>query len=342
MAQNDAHASFLFIILRFLPLNHNMKNNIVIYQAKNGAIELRGDFERESIWATLDQIAMVFGRDKSVISRHVKNIFKEGELERSSVVAKNATTASDGKVYQVEYYNLDVILSVGYRVNSKTATKFRQWATKTLRRHILDGYTINKKRLAINYKAFLKAVEEVKKLAGTAGGVGAGDVLELVKIFSSTWLSLDAYDKSTLPRSGATKKQVRIGVGELTDALAKLKEELTVRREASEIFGHEKQAGGVAGIVGNVFQSFAGKDVYPTLEEKAAHLLYFMVKNHPFLDGNKRSGAFSFVWFLRKAKILNIGHLTPEALTALTLLVAESNPKDKERMTGLILLLLKK
>lgn len=222
--------------------------NVVIYQAKNGQIEFRGDFKRDTVWGSLNQISELFGRDKSVISRHIKNIFKSQELEPNSVVAKIATTASDGKTYQVDYYNLDVILSVGYRVDSKQATLFRIWATKTLRQHLLEGYTINKKRIALNYERFLRAV-------------------------------------------------------------------------------------------GNVFQSFGKQDVYPTVEEKASHLLYFMVKNHPFVDGNKRSGAFAFVWLLRKAGLLR-ANLTPEALTALTLLVAESPAKEKEKIIGLILLLL--
>jgi len=319
-----------------------IKKEIVIYQAKSGAIELRGDFTRETIWATLDQIAEVFGRDKSVISRHLSNIFTEKELDKNSVVAKNATTASDGKVYMVEYYNLDTIISVGYRVNSKTATEFRKWATKTLRTHIIDGYTINRPRIAKNYEAFLKAVEQVKNLLPAGGEVDAKSALELVKLFADTWFSLNAYDQSTLPNSGATKKQVKLTASDLTEVLSELKQILTVKKEAKDLFGIERQKASVAGIVGNVFQSFGDKDLYPSVEEKAAHLLYFMVKNHPFVDGNKRSGAFAFVWFLKKARRLNTSRLSPEALTALTLLVAESNPKDKERMIGLILLLLKK
>lgn len=140
------------------------EKEMVIYQTKSGALELRGDSEKETVWATLDQITSVFGRDKSVISRHFKNIFSEGELSKNSVVAKNATTAADSKVYQVEYYNLDAIISVGYRVNSKVATEFRQWAAKTLREHITKGYTINRKRVGQNYEAFMKAVSDVQAL----------------------------------------------------------------------------------------------------------------------------------------------------------------------------------
>jgi prophage maintenance system killer protein len=172
--------------------------------------------------------------------------------------------------------------------------------------------------------------------------VGADDALELIKMFASTWLSLEAYDEETLPKTGSVKKRVSITGEHVHTALLKLREELMEKKEASELFGVEKQKESVAGIVGNVFQAFGGNDVYPTLEEKAAHLLYFMVKNHPFIDGNKRSGAFAFVWFLRRAKILNVAKMTPEALTSLTLLVAESDPKDKDRMIGLVLMLLKK
>lgn len=319
-----------------------MKKEIIIYQSKKGEIAFRGDIKKETLWANLQQIADLFGRDKSVISRHISNIFKEEELHRNSVVAFFATTASDGKTYKVEYFNLDVVISVGYRVNSKTATKFRQWATKTLREHIVKGYTINKGRIAKNYEDFLRAVESVQKLLPESNKLKARDALELVKMFAGTWFSLDAYDKSALPKSGANKKQVRINADELVEALATLKEDLLKKKEATKLFGQENQKDAIAGIVGNIFQSVFGRDAYETLEEKAAHLLYFFVKNHPFVDGNKRNGAFAFVWFLNKSGILRKDKISPEALTALTLLVAESNPKDKQRIIGLILLLLKK
>jgi hypothetical protein len=174
--------------------------NAVIYQAPSGAIELRSDRAKETVWASLDQIAEVFGRDKSVISRHLRNIFSERELDRKAVVAKIATTASDGKTYQVEYFNLDAILSVGYRVNSKTATHFRQWAIKTLREHITKGYTINRKRVGVNYDAFMKAVSDVQALLPESVLLDPKQVLELIKEFASTWVSLDAYEKMLLLR----------------------------------------------------------------------------------------------------------------------------------------------
>jgi len=321
-----------------------MKKEIIIYQTKQGEIEFKGDIQKETLWANLQQIADLFETNKSGISRHINNIYKSKELERESTVAKIATVQTEGKrtvEREIEYYNLDLILSVGYRVNSKVATKFRQWATKTLRQHIIKGYTINRKQIAKNYKEFLQVVESVKKLLPQGDQLKAQDALELIKLFAQTWLSLDAYDKSKLPKIGVSKKQVLITAEELTEALKQLKADLLKKQEASELFGQERNKDAIAGIVGTVFQSVFGRDAYETLEEKAAHLLYFIVKNHPFVDGNKRSGAFAFVWFLNKAGLLRKEKISPEALTALTLLVAESKPQDKERVIGLILQLLK-
>ncbi|MCX6790165.1 MAG: virulence RhuM family protein [Candidatus Kaiserbacteria bacterium] len=315
------------------------KKEAVIYQAKNGAIEFRGDISRETLWATLDQIAEVFGRDKSVISRHLKKIYEEGELEERATVAKNATVQIEGnrKVERtIEYYNLDAILSVGYRVNSKTATQFRQWATKTLREHITKGYTLNRKQIAKNYDVFMKSVSDIQALLPEHVTLDPKTILELIKEFASTWVSLDAYDKESLTTIGSTKKAVKLTGAELTEAIFSLRTELLKKGEATEIFAHERTNGSIEGIVGNVMQSFGGKHVYATVEEKAAHLLYFMVKNHPFTDGNKRSGAFSFVWFLRKTSSKGSHNINPAALTALTLLIAESDPKRKDQMTALV------
>ncbi len=315
---------------------------IIIYQSKNGAIELQGDLTEETIWASQKQLAQVFGVNVRTINEHIKSIFRTKELEEKSTIRNFQIVQQEGRKRvsrTIKHYNLDMIISVGYRVNSKTATKFRQWATKTLRSHIIDGYTINRKRIAQNHRKFLEAVEEVKKLL-PGGEVDAQSALELAKMFASTWLSLDAYDKADFPKKGATKTQVRFTAEELTQALIDLKQELITKKEASDLFGLEKQGGSISGIVGNVFQSFDGKDLYPSIEQKAAHILYFFVKNHPFTDGNKRSGAFAFIWFLQKAKILKSSRLTPAALTALTLLVAESRPRDKQRIIGVIVMML--
>jgi len=314
------------------------ENKIVIYQTKTGAIELKEETSSETMWASQAQIAQLFEIDQSVVSRHIKNVFNDKEINKKSNMQKMHIPNSDKPVV---LYSLDVILSVGYRTNSSKAIQFRQWATKTLHSHIVDGYTINKKRLAKNYSAFLKAVDQVRSLLPSGSAMGATDALELVKMFASTWFSLDAYDRENLPKKGATKKEFEVTAKELIDALTDLKTELIENGQASDIFGTTRPQQSVDGILGNVLQSFGGEDLYPTLEEKAAHLLYFTVKNHPFIDGNKRSGAFAFVWFLKKTGLLNPLRMNPEALTSLTLLVAESNPKEKDRMIGLILLILK-
>lgn len=317
---------------------------VVIYQAKSGAIELRGDASRETLWATQAQIAEVFGIERSVITKHIRNIYKEHELEEKGTCAKIALVQIEGNrrvERPVEHYNLDLILSVGYRVNSKTATQFRQWATKTLREHITRGYTINRKRIAQNYDAFMKSVADIQMLLPEHVALDPKSILELVKEFSSTWMSLDAYDKGLLTAIGSTKRSIKLTGEELTVAIASLRAELLKKGEATDIFAQERSAGSIGGIVGNVMQSFGGKPVYASIEEKAAHLLYFMVKNHPFTDGNKRSGAFSFIWFLRKAKSKKSRNINPGALTALTLLIAESDPKRKEQMVALITQILK-
>lgn len=316
------------------------KNNMVIYQAKSGAIELRGDLSKETIWATQAQIAEVFGVNVRTISEHFVNIFKSKELEKNSVIRNFRTTATDGKTYNTQFYNLDAIISVGYRVNSKTATLFRQWATKTLREHIVKGYTINKKQITKNYDAFMKAVSDIQMLLPEHVALDPKVVLELIKEFAGTWVSLDAYDKETLSPIGSTKKNIKLTGLELTEAILNLRTELIKKDEATDIFAQERTIGSIEGIVGNIMQSFGGKSVYETIEEKAAHLLYFMVKNHPFVDGNKRSGAFAFIWFLRKARTKSAQNINPASLTALTLLIAESKPEKKDQMTALVTTLL--
>ena len=322
------------------------KNNLIIYQTKNGAIELKGDFNIETMWASQKQIADIFGVDRSVITRHIKNIFKDKELNKKVVCAKFAHTTLHGAIKgktqtrELGFYNLDIILAVGYRTKSSIAISFRKWATKILKQHIVHGYTINKKQVVKNYDKFLQAVESVKKLLPKNSNLKISDALELVNLFANTWFSLGAYDKTDLPKKGLSKKQVKITAEELSSALDQLKQDLLQKKETTDFFGRQKDKTGLDSIIANVFQSFAKKDLYQTVEEKAAHLLYFIIKNHLFVDGNKRSAAFAFIWFLNSAKIDFRNKISPEALTALTLLIAESNPKDKERMIGLVILFL--
>lgn len=314
------------------------QKDVVVYQAKNGAIELRGDVSHETIWATQAQIADVFGVERSVVTKHIRNIFADKEISEKSNVQKMHIPNSDKPV---AFYSLDIALSIGYRTNSRRAIEFRQWATKTLREHITKGYTINRKQIGKNYDAFMKAVGDIQALLPEHVLLDPKTILELVKEFSATWVSLDAYDKETLTAIGVTKKAITLTGVELASAIGTLRMELMKKEEATELFAQERQVGNIEGIVGNVMQSFGGKSVYATAEEKAAHLLYFMVKNHPFTDGNKRSGAFAFVWFLRKARAKGGRHVTPASLTALTLLIAESKPEKKEQMVALVTQLLK-
>jgi hypothetical protein len=321
---------------------HLGQTDTIVYQSKSGALELKTDKKHETIWLTQDQMASLFDVQKAAISKHLKNIFDSEELREKETVSILETVAKNNKVYKIKHFNLDAVLSVGYRINSKKATYFRQWATKTLKEHIQKGYTINRRRIKSNYEDFLKTVSDVKSLLSPSSIVDHGDVLELITLFADTWFSLDAYDRDKLVTQGATKKKATLTGAKLTHALAELKQNLIEKGEATELFGTERTPNGVSGIVGNVMQSFGGEDLYSTIEEKAAHLLYFIIKNHPFVDGNKRSGAYAFVWYLRQAKILDVTRITPPALTALTLLIAESSPKDKDKIIGLVCTVLKK
>ncbi len=319
-------------------------NNVIVYQTKSGALELKGDYTGETVWATQAQIAEVFGIERSVITKHIRNIYKEDELNEKATCAKIAQVQIEGKrrvEREVEHYNLDLIISVGYRVNSKTATSFRQWATRTLREHLTKGYTLNKKVILENYDQFIKNVSEIQALLPEHVTLDPKGILDLVKEYATTWSKLDAYDKDELTSEGVTKKKIKINADELSTTVETFKTELIKKGEATEIFAQERASGNLEGILGNVMQSFGGSDVYKTLEEKAAHLLYFMVKNHPFVDGNKRSGAFTFIWFLRKSGVRGAKNINPSGLTAITLLIAESDPKHKEKVVALVVELLK-
>ncbi|MEO8691717.1 MAG: virulence protein RhuM/Fic/DOC family protein [Candidatus Saccharimonas sp.] len=313
-------------------------SKLVIYQAANGAIELPVDAANETIWASQAQIADMFSIDQSGVARHIMNIFDSDEVVEKSNMQKMHTANSDKPV---TLYSLDIILAVGYRANSGNAIKFRKWATTTLRSYIQDGYAINPARIEHNRTQFIQALEDLKLLSANVSAIGSTEATDLALAFASTWLSLDAYDRSELPESGNIRRHVELGAQQLQLGLAKLKVRLIQGGEATELFGSEREVGGLDSLFQNVFQSFDGEDVYPTLEQKAAHLLYFTVKDHVFVDGNKRSGAYAFVWFLQQVGLLNISEISPQALTALTLLVAESDPQDKDRLVGLILLLLR-
>ncbi len=258
------------------------QNQIVIYQTKSGSLGLQLNTSKETILLTQNQVGELFGVQKAAISKHVNNIFASGELSRDSTVSKMETVQIEGgrqvRRY-AEYYNLDLVLSVGYRVNSKRATAFRQWATKTLKQYIIEGYAVNKSRIAQNYRQFAQTIEDIKLLLPPDELIKTSDVLELISLYADTWVSLEAYDRGELEPKQITKKSVDLTAQKLGQALAELKANLIAKGQETELFGIEQNPGRLAGIVGNVMQSFAGSDLYPSVEEKSAHLLYFMIKD---------------------------------------------------------------
>lgn len=280
---------------------------IVIFEDADKAVEVRLDKDQETVWLSLQQLAELFGRDKSVISRHLKNIFRDAELDREAVVAKSATTAADGKTYQVEYFNLDAIISVGYRVNSSRATRFRQWATRTLREHLTRGWTLNQQRFEENARELEAALTLVRKAAQSPAldTDSSRGLVDIVSRYAQTFLLLQRYDEGLLAEPRAQSGGTLPSLTEAHAALGSLKAELMARGEATELFARD-WGDGLASLLGNLDQSVFGEPAYPSVEAKAAHLLYFVIKNHPFADGNKRSAAFLFIDFLyRNGRLLN-------------------------------------
>ncbi len=324
-----------------------MNNPIEIYQTATGDAKVEVRFDNDTVWLSLQQMADIFGRDKSVISRHLKKIFDTEELEQNSVVAKNATTATDGKTYQVDYYNLDVIISVGYRVNSKAGVAFRRWATARLKDYLLKGYAINQERLAQNAYELEQALALIQKTAQSPNLTldGGRGLVDIVSRYTQTFLWLQQYDEGLLSDPSGELGGVLPSLDEARQALAGLKADLMAKDEATELFAKER-GDGLSAILGNLEQTVFGEPAYPSIEEKAAHLLYFVIKNHPFADGNKRSGAFLFVDFLhRNGRLLtadNIPIINDTGLTALALLIAESHPDNKETLIKLVVHMLQK
>ena len=322
------------------------EQSIEIYQTKDKKTQIEVKFEGETVWLSLNQISELFGRDKSVISRHLNNIYKEGELLKKSTVAKNATVQIEaGREVRriIEYFNLDAILSVGYRVNSKQGTQFRQWATQRLKEHLIRGYTLNQKRLQKVQKNFLELQETISFLKEKSGvDTMSGqekEILNLLAGYSRTLTLLEKYDKGKLVVSRNAESKYNLTFDESIGIIKKLKEELINKKEASQLFGRDNK-NNLKSIIGNVYQTFAGKELYECLEEKAAHLLYFIIKDHPFTDGNKRIGSFLFIYFLDKNNFLyrETGEkkINDNALTALALLIAVSAPKDKDKLIKII------
>lgn len=318
------------------------ENKLAIYQNENWEIQINFDQNQETFWLDIYQIANIFWRDRTVIQKHIRAIYKNNELDENTTCAKNAQVQKEWnrKVKrEVKFYNLDVVLAVWYKTNSQKATQFRKWATWVLKQHITQGWTINNNVIQKNYNQFMKAVQDLKSLS-SGKDIWSDEVLELITSFANTWFGLESFDKWDLPNSWYTKKDLKIEIESLYKDIETLKKDLMQKDLASSMFAQEKSKWNLEWILGNVMQSSFWQDLYPTIEEKAANLLYFIIKTHPFNDGNKRTWAFAFVWFLKKYNYDFSQKITPEALTSLTLLVAQSDPKDKDKMIWLILLLL--
>ena len=308
---------------------------VILYTVGLAGPRLEVRLEEDSVWLSLKQMADLFGRDKSVISRHLRNIFKEKELRRTSVVAFFATTATDGKVYRVEYFNLDAILSVGYRVNSKRGTQFRIWATRILKEHVVKGYTENKNRLR-ELQQSLRLVERVLD-RNEVSTEEAKALLQVVTDYSYALDLLDDYDHQRVPAASVQKGEVKaVSHEEALRIIVRLREKFG----ASPIFGQEKDES-LHSSLSAILQTFDGKDVYPGLEEKGAHLLYFLVKNHSFVDGNKRIAAALFLWFMEKNGLLygsgGRKRIANTALVAITLMIAESAARQKESIIRIVM-----
>lgn len=321
------------------------QKEIVIYKPKGKAPEIKVQISKDTVWLTQAQMVELFQKTKQNISLHINNIFRESELDNDSVVKEYLTTAIDGKRYNVKYYNLDVIISVGYRVKSKRGTQFRIWATNVLRNHLIKGFTINKKRLKQAQQNLVELSDTVKLIQDIADTKKLTQdetqgLLQVISEFTYGLQILDDFDHQQLKVKGSRKKlRFKLDIKSAHISIRTMKEQMLKDKKDIGLFGLEKDDS-LDGSLQNIYQTIDGKDAYPTIEEKAANLLYFIVKNHPFVDGNKRIAATLFLWFLSLNNCLtnNDGtrRLADNTLVALTLMVATSKTEDKEIMIKVI------
>ena len=312
------------------------KNEIIIFENQN--VKLEVNLKDETVWLSLEQMAELFDRDRTVITRHINNIFKDEELNKKEVCAKFAHTTKHGSLAdrtqtrELDYYNLDMIISIGYRVKSKNGITFRKWATKVLKEYMLKGYAVNQKRLEYLEKT-VKLIDIANRMDERLEGNDAKEILRVIGGYSKALDLLDDYDHKTLSKPKGNESNKKIQYEECIDIIAKLK-----FNEKSDIFAIERDQG-LKAIIGNIYQTFDNKDVYESIEEKASNFLYMIVKNHVFIDGNKRIAATLFIYFLNYYNILikdDKQIIDNNTLTALTLLIAESDPKEKEIIIDLI------
>lgn len=304
----------------------NRENEIVLFETKDKGVSLSVTVEDETVWLNRQQMAELFDRDVKTIGKHINNALKE-ELDRDSVVANFATTASDGKNYNVEYYNLDVIISVGYRVKSQRGVEFRRWANSVLKQYIIKGYAVNNNRMN-------QLGEVIRIMKRMENSLDSKQVLSVIEKYSMALDLLDSYDHQNMTRPKGNEAIYVLTYDECREVISAMR-----FGNESDLFGKEKDDS-FKGSIGNIYQSFGGQDVYESLEEKAANLLYFVTKNHSFFDGNKRIAATMFLYFLDKNQALfDNGRklIDDHTLVALTIMIAESKPEEKEMMISVIM-----
>lgn len=316
------------------------KGEIVIYQTAKKEVDIRVRFEGETVWLKQDEISKLYSKERSVITKHINKIFADKEVDKKSNVHFLHIAGSDKRV---AFYNLDVILAVGYRTNSARAIHFRKWATNVLKKYLLRGYAINEKRLLEAREKFkelqtaITFLQEKSKKELLSGQ--AGEILNLLSSYAKTLTLLDQYDKGKLKTAKGRKAKFVLKYEECQRIVKEIKKELIAKKEASDIFGRETR-GAFGGIIKGLYQTFNRKELYPAVEDKASHLLYFTIKDHPFTDGNKRIASFLLVYFLDKNNYLYRENgekkINDNALTALALLIAESDPKEKDIMIKII------
>ena len=306
-----------------------MKNEIILFE--NQDVKLEVNMKDDTVWLNREQLAMLFDRDIKTIGKHINNALNE-ELD-NSVVAKFATTAKDGKTYQVEYYNLDMIISVGYRVKSQNGVIFRKWANKVLKDYLLKGYAANQKRLEYLEKT-IKLIDIAGRMDTELKTAEAKEIIKVINNYSNALNLLDDYDHKRIIKPSGTKDNKKITYEDCMNVIGKLK-----FNSDSNLFALERNEG-LKEVIGTIYQSFDGKDLYSTIEEKAANFLYLITKNHTFIDGNKRIAATLFIYFLEFYNILyneNGQIIDNNTLVAITLLIAQSNPKEKDILIDLVM-----
>lgn len=316
----------------------NTEKQIIIYQGKNGDIELSIDLQQDTIWASQAQMAELFAVNTQAITKHIRNIYAEGELQREATCSKMEQVRQEGNREvrrQIEIYSLDTIIAVGYRISSSVGTAFRIWATTRLREYLVQGYTINQSRLT--------ELGQTIQLLSTRGGELSTDesrgLLDIIDRYTESFILLNQYDRGSLSTDGEEDITYIIQYDEARSEIDELRSRLIDQGEATELFGREKD-GSFGGILASITATYDGIALYPTIEEQAAHLLYFTIKDHPFIDGNKRIGAFLFVWFLEqnRHRLRKSGEakINESGLTTLALLIAQSDPREKELMIRLV------